>query len=193
MNSTQIMKFKTLGAVASFVALALAGSVHVVSAADPLAPALQTKVDAKIKEIEAWAADPAIVGAVKAANTTPPAEGAGMTQEKWKGLSILDPLVRSFSKNSAGEFLKSKKGEVVTEAFISAADGTKVAFISKPTNWSHKGKEKHEAPMTGKTWQGQVETDESTGARQLQVSVPVLDAGKPAGSLVVGLSVSKIE
>jgi hypothetical protein len=187
------MKSNTVCALTSFVALAVAGWVNVVSAADALAPALQAKVDAKIKEIEVWAADPVIVGAVKAANATPNPEMAGMTQEKWKGLSILDPMVRSFGKNPAGEFLKSKKGEIVTEAFLSAADGTKVAFINKPTNWSHKGKEKHDVPMSGKNWQGSIETDESTGARQLQVAVPVLDGGKPIGSLVVGLSVSKME
>lgn len=42
--------------------------------------------------------------------------------------------------------------------------------------------------MSGKAWQGRIEVDASTGMRQLQISVPVLDAGKPIGSLVVGLS-----
>jgi hypothetical protein len=116
-----------------------------------------------------------------------------MTQDKWKGLSVLDPLVRGFAKNDAAVLLKSKQGSVVTESFLSGSDGTKVAFLSKPTNWSHKGKDKHESPMSGKTWQGPVETDESTGQRQLQVAVPVLDGGKPIGSLVVGLGVSKLE
>jgi hypothetical protein len=46
--------------------------------------------------------------------------------------------------------------------------------------------------MTGKNWQGPVEVDESSGQQQLQVSVPVLDGGKPIGSLVVGLSVTKL-
>jgi len=33
--------------------------------------------------------------------------------------------------------------------------------------------------MTGKNWQGPIEIDESSGQRQLQISVPVLDGGKP--------------
>jgi hypothetical protein len=158
-----------------------------------LDPDVQAKVDAKMKVIQTWAADPAIVSAVKAVNTTPLAAGAGMTQDKWKGLSVLDPVVRGFSKNAPAEFLKTKKDESVSEAFVCAADGTKVAFLSKPSNWSHKGKAKHDAPMTGKTWQGSVEVDESTGLQQIQLAVPVLEGDKPIGSLVVGLSLAKLK
>jgi hypothetical protein len=46
--------------------------------------------------------------------------------------------------------------------------------------------------MSGKTWQGAVEIDESSGLQQVQVAVPVVDGGQPIGSLVVGLSVGKL-
>jgi len=164
-----------------------------VLAAEALDPAAQAKVDAKLKDVMAWAADPAIVNAVKAHNAGVPAEQSAMTQDAWKALSVMDPLVRNFTKNDAAQFLKSKKGEVVSEAFVSGADGLKVAFLSKPTNWSHKGKPKHDDALAGKIWQGPVELDESTGLQQVQVSVPVLDGGKAIGSLVVGLSLSKLE
>jgi hypothetical protein len=134
-----------------------------------------------------------VVGAVKAQNAALPADLAAINQEKWKALTILDPFVRSFGKNAAGEFLKGKKTEMVSEAFLSDATGVKVAFLSKPSSWSHKGKEKHDVPMTGKNWQGPVEVDESTGQQQVQVAVPVLDGGKPIGSLVVGLRLSKLK
>ena len=155
-------------------------------------PAAQAKVDAKIGEIKAWAASPMIVSAVSAHNSSPPADHAAMTQEKWKTLTVLDPFVRSFNKNEAGAALKAKKTDWVTEGFISDARGHKVAFLSKPTNWSHAGSPKHEEPMAGKTWQGKIEVDESTGLQQLQVAVPVLVEGKPVGSLVVGLSLFKL-
>ena len=154
--------------------------------------AVQPKVDAQIKLVQAWAADPVIVAAVKTGNAGQPGDLATMTQDKWKSLSILDPAVRGFTKNAAAEFIKGKKSDVVSESFLSAADGTKVAFLTKPTNWCHKGKPKHEEPMAGKTWQGPVEVDDSTGLQQVQVSVPVIDGGKPIGSLVVGLSISKL-
>lgn len=152
----------------------------------------QAKVDAKISMIKAWAADPVMVGAVSEQNAHPPAEYTAMTQEKWKGLTVLDPFARSFSKNPAGEFLKSKKAEWLTEAFLNDASGRKVAFLAKPSNWSHAGKAKHDMPMAGSIWQGDVERDESTGMQQLQVAVPVLKDGKPVGSLVVGISLGKL-
>ena len=73
--------------------------------AEGLDAAVQAKVDAMKKQVESWAADPAIVNAVKAYNSAPPADSAAMNQDKWKTLPILDPFVRSFSKNPAGEFL----------------------------------------------------------------------------------------
>jgi len=169
----------------------LAGGATLTSAA-ALDAAVQAKVDAMLKQVQTWANDPVIVSAVKACNAAPPADSAAMTQDKWKTLPILDPFVRSFAKNPAGEFLKSKKTAAVSEAFLSAADGIKVAFLAKTTNWNHKGKPKHDVPMTGQTWQGPVEVDESSGVQQVQVAVPVLEGGKPIGSLVVGLSLAQL-
>jgi hypothetical protein len=156
-------------------------------------PALQAKIDNEIAAAKALAADPVIVAAVKEHNTAPAPELATMTQEKWKTLTLLDPFVRGFSKNPTGELLKAKKSPAASEAFLSGADGTKVAFLAKPSNWSHKGKPKHDQPMQGKTWEGDVEVDESTGLQQVQIAVPVLDGGTPIGSLVLGLSVSKLK
>ncbi len=161
-------------------------------AAEPISPALQSKIDTKLKEIQTWAADPAIVEAVRTQNAKLPPEHTAMTQEKWKAATILDPFVRSFSKNAAAEFLKSKKDTAVSEGFLSDANGLKVAFLSKTSGWSHKGKDKHDVPMTGKTWQGPIELAESSGLKQLQIAVPVLDAGNPIGSLVVGLKIAKL-
>ena len=147
---------------------------------------------AKVSEVTAWAADPVIVDAVRAHNAPLPADLAALNQDKWRALTVLDPIVRGFTKNPVGQFLKAKKDDIVSEAFVSDAAGYKVGFIAKTSNWCHKGKEKHDVPMTGKKWQGPVEVDESSGQQQLQVAVPVLDGGKPIGSLIVGLSITKL-
>jgi hypothetical protein len=156
-------------------------------------PAMQAKIDAQVKAIQAWASGPAIVATVKSQNASTPATHKAMTQEKWTSLTGFDPFVLSFTSNAAAQVLKSKKDAVASEMFVSAADGTKVAFLAKTTSWSHKGKPKHEVPMTGKTWQGEPETDQSTGLQQIQVAVPVMDGGKPIGSLVVGLQVARLK
>ena len=86
----------------------------------------------------------------------------------------------------------AKKNQVISEAFVSAADGTKVGFLAKTTSWIHKGKPKHDGPMTGKAWQGEVEKDQSTGLEQIQIAVPVLDGGTAIGSVVVGLQLARL-
>jgi len=173
------------------LSLALLAGARQISA-QALPAATQARIDAQAAVITGWAADPVIVEAVRAHNASVPAEQAALTQEKWRALTVLDPLVRSFAKNAVGQFLKAHKDDTVTEAFVSDAAGLKVGFIAKTTNWCHLGKPKHDVPMTGRHWQGPVEVDESSGQQQLQVAVPVLDAGKPIGSLVVGLSVTRL-
>jgi len=180
---------KILAASLAILAVAFSPTLF---AGEPIEATLQRKIDAQVRAISAWGKDPKIVKAVQEHNAKPPAEHASMTQDKWKTLTVLDPLVRGLTKNEAAEFLKSKKSEFVTEAFVSDTAGTKVAFLAKTTAWCHKGKPKHDVPMTGKTWQGEVEVDESTGLQQLQVAVPVFDGDKPIGSLVVGLSLAKL-
>ena len=149
-------------------------------------------MDDKIKQLQSWSADPTIVAAVKAHNSSMPAEDKAMTNEKWSKLTVLDPYVRSFTKNSLGVYLKTKKDDQISECFVSGADGTKVAFLSKTTNWSHADKDKHKVPMTGKTYIGPIALDESSGLQEVQVGLPVLDNGKPIGSVIVGLSVAKL-
>ena len=161
--------------------------------AEELSAEQKIALSKNIEKIKDWAKDSAIVAAVKAINANELSDYKGMTQDTWKALAVLDPKVRYFSKTPAAEFLKSKKDDVVTEVFLNAADGTKVAFLAKTSNWSHKGKGKHDDPMNGKTWQGPIEIDESTGLKSIQVAIPVTDNGKNIGSLVVGFSVTKLK
>jgi hypothetical protein len=174
------------------VVVSLLNAVNQLSGAEGLDPAIQAKVDAGLREAQAMATNPVIVNAVKAHNAAVPEASSVMTQEKWRRLSLKDPFVRAFTENESAKALKKNVSDMVSEAFVSGAEGMKVAFLSKTTNWNHKGKPKHDEPMAGKTWQGPLELDESTGIRQIQVAVPVLDGGKPIGSLVLGLSISKL-
>lgn len=178
------MKIHLLLSLAS--ALLLQPAINVL--AQSAAPDPQARINAQIALVQTWAADPVVIAAVRAHNAALSPEEEALTQEKWASLAALDPVVRGFAKNDVGQFLRSKRSAVISEAFVSDAAGRKVGFMSKTTRWSHAGQPKHEVPMSGKTWQGRIELDESTGLRQLQVAVPVLDNGQPIGSLVVGLS-----
>jgi hypothetical protein len=172
----------------TFIARTVAASVLAVllccspwAAADSdMDPLLQARVNAKIEEIREWAADEAIVSEVRQYNSAKSPQAAAMDQAKWAGTSVIDPFVRGLTKTPAAAVLKTKRGDLVAEAFLSGADGGKVAFLGKPSRWSHKGNPKHDRPMSGKTWQGDIELDESSGLRQLQVAVPVLEAASPS-------------
>jgi hypothetical protein len=157
-----------------------------------LTTAQKNRVAALLKEYQVLGSDPVVVKAVREFNAAPPPETKGMTQGKWAGLTVLGTEVKSISKNPLAEYLKTKRTPAMAELFVSGADGTKVAFFAKTTGWSHKGKPKHDVPMTGKTWTGAQEQDESSGKITVQVSFPVLDGGKPIGSIVIGLDVGKL-
>lgn len=150
------------------------------------------KVETKAKQLQALGTDPAVVSAVRTYNTSIPPAASAMTNERWKSLTQLDPAVRAYSKNALAVYLKSKMDPSVSEWFVSGAGGTKIAFQAKPSSWSHNGKEKHQVPMAGRVFIGPVEMDESSGQKQIQIGIPVLDAGRPIGSLVVGVSISKL-
>jgi hypothetical protein len=156
-------------------------------------PELKAKLDAQIKQLQAISADPQVVAAVKEHNAAAPsAEVTAMTNEKWAGLSLFDPFVKAVAKAPVSGFLKSKTDDVISEVFVSGADGRKVGFAAKTTYYSHKGMPKHEVPMTGKTFIGPPKQDESTGVMEIQVGLPVMDGGKAIGSIVFGLRVDKL-
>ncbi|MDF3056468.1 MAG: hypothetical protein K0R17_683 [Rariglobus sp.] len=161
--------------------------------AETITPAMQAKIDVHVAEIKTWAADPVIIQAVISHNGQSPREHLTINQANWKDLPATSPLIVSFTQNPAGLFLKSKRASWVGEAFLSDARGFKVAFLDKPSHWSHAGYAKHSDVMAGKLWQGRIEQDESSGLRAVQVSVPVLGLEqKPIGSLVVGIPVAQL-
>lgn len=154
---------------------------------------LQPKLNIEITHLQAIGSDPQVVSAVKTYDsTTPSAEAKAMTNDKWHSLTLFDPFVRTIGKSSLSEYLKTKRDDVIAKVFVSGADGGKVGFDAKTEHWTHKGVPKHEVPMSGKEWIGPVKLDDSTGLQLIQVGLPVLDSGKPIGSIVFGLRADKL-
>jgi hypothetical protein len=160
-----------------------------------MTPALQAELDRQKAMVASWAADPVLVAAVREQNGKGPI--AEMDSGKWKSTRRSDPLVKAFQANPAGQALRARleaSAGVFTEAFLNAAQGEKAAFAEKTTSYIHKGQAKFDVPFTtGRAWQGKPEFDESSQAYAIQISVPVLDGGKPIGALVVGVSLSHLE
>ena len=184
----QRLQVLTVSAIALISAMAQAAGFE-------MTPAIQAELDKQKGIVASWAASPVIVGAVLEQNRRGPI--AGMDNAKWKVTRRSDPMVTAFQSNQAGQFLKTKLVEsqgAVSEAFLNAARGEKVAFAEKTTSYIHKGAAKFDVPFnTGKAWQGEAEFDESSQTYAIQVSVPVLAEGKPIGALVVGVNLSYLE
>jgi len=175
------------------VCLSVAGLLAMSFGADAgLPPEIKAKIDAKIAIYKAWGAASEIVKAVKDHNANPPAEYKDMTNDKWKAVTVMSPEVLALTKNDVAAFMKAHKDSCVVKAFVSGADGAKVGFLAKTLAWSHAGAPKHEVPMTGKIWIGHVEVDKGTGVEAVQVGFPVLDGGKPIGSIVIDFATSKL-
>src|SRR5438132_6796650 len=149
-----------------------------------ITPAIQAELDRQKKVAAGWAADPVIVRAVVEQNAKGPLPG--MDNPAWKLVRRSDPTVKTFQSNPAGQFLRSRmevSGGLVTEAFLSAAQGEKVAFAEKTTSYIHKGMAKFDVPFTTRgAWQGRAEFDESAQTYQIQIAVPVLADGSPIGA-----------
>ena len=160
-----------------------------------MTPAIQAELDKQKTDTASWAANPVIVNSVLEQNRKGPIEG--MDKAKWKVTRRSDPVVTALQSNPAGRFLKTKLDDTrgaISEAFLNAARGEKVAFVEKTTSYVHIGQAKFDVPFnTGKAWQGKAEFDESSQTYAIQLSVPVLHEGKPIGALVVGVNLSYLE
>lgn len=177
------------------IVIALAGLLaNATWAAFEITPDVQKKISRQTEVVKAWAANPAVVKAVLAQNEKGPIPG--MDNDKWKTVRRSDELIKGLVSNEAGKFLTQKieeSGGVFARAFLSAAQGEKVAFNEKTISYLHKGQAKFDAPMsTGKTWQGPPELDEITQVHHVQVSAPVVSGGKPIGVLVVGINLANL-
>jgi hypothetical protein len=184
------LKMKHLALLASVLCAAVAQAANF-----EITPTIQAELDRQKAVITTWAAEPMVVQSVLEQNSKGPI--AGMDNTKWKTLRRSDPEVKAFQSNPAGQFLKEKvtgSGEMFNEAFLSAAQGEKVAFVEKTTSYLHKGQPKFEIPFTaGTPWQGKAEFDESSQVYAIQISVPVIAEGKPVGALVIGVNLTHLE
>jgi hypothetical protein len=182
-----------LAVVAVLAALTTAIIAH--AATFEMTPAMQAELDRQKRVVAEWAADPVIVAAVREQNVKGPI--SGMDNPKWKTTRRSDPVVKALQSNAAGMMLKARlerSGGAFSEAFLNASRGEKVAFVEKTTSYVHVGQAKFDVPFgTGKPWQGKPEFDESSQTYAVQISVPVLDGGKPIGALVVGVNLSHLE
>jgi hypothetical protein len=162
-----------------------------------ITPAAQQQLDAWRATAIAWAADKVVVAAVLEQNRKGPLEG--MDNKKWKTLRRRSAEIEAFTTNAAAKVLAANaaaSGGRISEVFVSAQKGEKVAFLAKTSSYLHAGTAKFDVPFHKlQAWQGEPEFDESSQTYAVQVAVPVLDPADPKkaiGVLVIGLDLTRI-
>ena len=173
----------------------LVGAVILMSAAShearaELAADVQAKVDTYKKKLVEWAANPAIVAAVKDAN----AKGglvAGMTNAKWDELADADPVVKGFQTSAAGKLVSHwEEDKGINKLYVRDEKGNLVAGSNKPLLFNNSTRAPFKSAIGGSVFaEGAVKEDPTTGKKSVQVSVPVMDGGKPIGVLHTAVSI----
>lgn len=165
-----------------------------VAQAEPITPKMQPKIDQYMKQATAWAGDPQIVQAVKAANAKGPIPGMG--NAKWRELKDSDPVVQDFVTNPTGKLLTKwmnadPKG--INKIVLSGDKSHRVAFTSMPAIYIGKGKPNFDTAMDGKPWkQDESKPDPSTKIDTVQIAAPVKDGKDVIGVLLVSLTADNL-
>lgn len=154
------------------------------SARAELPPDVKAKVDPYKKKMVEWAANPAIVAAVKESN----AKGglaAGMTNAKWDELAEGDPVVKGFQTSAAGKaVIKYEEDKGINKLYARDEKGNLVAGSNKPLLYNVASRGPFQAGIKGTIWDsGEVKPDPTTQKKSVQVGVPIMDGGKVIGVL----------
>jgi hypothetical protein len=164
--------------------------------------AMQTFLDTSIRT---WAADPALVQAIAAANAAratydQPMIDAADTAWRAEVGQADTPTITPILNNPAADFLRAQvdgSGGKIVEAFITDARGLNVA-VSAPTSDMWQGDEDKFSAVFPAGPEGvligEVELDESTQTYQAQISVVIVDpaTGAVIGTMTVGINVDAL-
>lgn len=157
-------------------------------AADSLPPALQAKVDQYKQKMAEWAADPAIITAVKEAN----AKGslAGMSNSKWLEVDEKSPTSQAFTTSKAGSMVKKwEEDKQINKLVVRDEKGNLVAASTKPLLYNNAVRPVYINAIKGQPWSaGNIAPDPTTQVKSVQASVPVIDGGKVIGVLHAGIT-----
>lgn len=185
---------RMVGVGHGFGAVMLAGWMSMASAGDITAK-MQIKIDAYKKQVASWAANPAIVKAIKHANGHGPIPMMG--NAKWRELKETDPIVTGFITNPTGQMLTkwmSADPKGINKIVLSGNKGQRVAYTSMPAIYIGKGKPNFDAAFEDTVWnQPETKPDPSTEIDTVQVAAPVKDGDDVIGVLLVSLTAANLQ
>ena len=149
--------------------------------ADPISPDVQSKADKYKHKLVEWAADPAIIAAVKDSN----AKGGmpGMSNAKWDDLAEGDAQIKAMLSTPASKkVIKWEEDKAINKLLVRDAKGNLVAGSSKPLLYNVSARPPFINVMKGQPWHAnEVKPDPTTSKKSVQISAPILDGGTAIG------------
>jgi len=160
-------------------------SFNKVKAVHELSAGEEAALQAERQKLRALAADPAVVGLLRAAKERAPSH---VNQEVWRKLKPNDSFVRGFVRTDFAAAVERAFGPGAAGIYLSGAAGEKVAFTDKPRLFSHFDQNAHRFPLAGEEYAElhlRVPFDPDSEVRAIELGVPVRgSAGEALGSLV---------
>ncbi|SFV15838.1 PDC sensor domain-containing protein [Pseudoduganella namucuonensis] len=176
----------------SVLATALAACMAFAScsaaAAEAFSAPLQAKVEKYKKKLVEWAADPAIVAAVKEANSK--SNPTGMTNSKWVEVEEKSPAATAFSTSKAGALVKKwEEDQNINKLVVRDEKGNLVAASTKPLLFNNAVRPVYIQAIKGETWAATaIAPDPTTQIKSVQASAPVFDGKKVIGVIHAGIT-----
>lgn len=158
------------------------------------APELEA-IHADVEQVRAWTQDPVILGAVRDQNAlNVPLSRIRAIDISW--LAEADnPRMQSLLKNPCAKTLSAFTGarqarQGYREAFVMDNQGALVCMTRKTSDYWQGDEDKWRkgfAEGRGAVFVSAPELDDSTGAKLVHLSVPIMDGGKAIGVLTAGI------
>ncbi|SHO52697.1 cache domain-containing protein [Desulfopila aestuarii] len=159
----------------------------------------QAVKDLAATKLAAYGSDPVIVAAVKEQNAMGKSlDDIKAMDKKWQETAGVDSYMKSLMESACGKHLGEILGSQAyfAEIFVMDNQGANVAMTGKTSDYWQGDEAKFAksfADGAGAVFVDEVEFDDSSQAYLVQVSVPVMEAGKAIGAITFGIDVEKVE
>lgn len=159
----------------------------------PASPDLDAVIAAEVEQIRTWAKDATLVQAVREQNALEvPLSRIRSIDISWQTATDDNPRLQALLKKPCSKRLQAlATGEGYPEAFVMDDQGALVCTTGKTSDYWQGDEDKWQksfAEGRGALFVAEPQLDESSGKKLVQVSVPILDAGKAIGVLNAGIA-----
>jgi hypothetical protein len=156
------------------------------------------KLNEVVEKLKETGTDATLIAAVNKQN----AQNLSMStissrDKKWQGTSGLDDFMKTLMSNSAAKRLAriEKENKVIVESFLMDKKGANVAMTNKTSDYWQGDEAKFTKSFNGgkgSVHLGKAKFDKSAQAYVVQVSVPVLSAGRAIGAITYGINIDDL-